>query len=361
MSSLGKPRRRGLLGPASQVSTVAPRISLEKAIDEFLSDTLRRGSTDLYVKDLALWIRDGLRRPRSRNWKPLAKFMGDVDLVDLTKERAKAWLDHVKPLTTANNFIVASKYLKRFLMAQVQEGNLDALPLQVRPPRIATPEIQVFSQKEMERLRDVTFRENVRDWAIFMLLADTGIRATELCQLKVSDFRFERAELHVIGKGEGKKIRIIPLDASLAPLKKYLAARGAAVDQTPYFFLSFTSGHSPVYAGGRLKKARVTSAHLPLSPEPLTRRGLHCLVTKWGTLAKLTEARCSPHTFRHYFAVSYLRNGGDVLTLQKILGHSVLAMTQKYVHFAQADIKRVHRTASPANDLLPGRLRRLSQ
>ena len=68
------------------------------------------------------------------------------------------------------------------------------------------------------------------------------------------------------------------------------------------------------------------------------------------------EVRCSPHILRHTFARSFLANGGDVFSLQRILGHSPasLAVTQRYVELLDEDLREVHRRASPM-DLLRGR------
>jgi integrase/recombinase XerD len=71
----------------------------------------------------------------------------------------------------------------------------------------------------------------------------------------------------------------------------------------------------------------------------------------YGKLAGLTGIRCSPHTLRHTFAINFLRNDGDIFSLQKILGHSSLEMTRRYCELADVDMRRAHAIASPVDNL----------
>lgn len=94
---------------------------------------------------------------------------------------------------------------------------------------------------------------------------------------------------------------------------------------------------APLFLSGRGKRAG----------DGLTRNGLMQLIRRIGRAARAAGARCSPHTFRHTFAIEFLRAGGNVFTLQQMLGHTHLAMTNRYVAIAQADIQNQHRQFSP--------------
>jgi integrase/recombinase XerD len=72
-------------------------------------------------------------------------------------------------------------------------------------------------------------------------------------------------------------------------------------------------------------------------------------VQECGELAKVEGVRCSPHTLRHTFAVSFLRRGGNLLELQRLMSHSDLDVLQRYVALAESDLAQAHRMASPAD------------
>jgi site-specific recombinase XerD len=86
----------------------------------------------------------------------------------------------------------------------------------------------------------------------------------------------------------------------------------------------------------------------------LSARGIQLAIARLGRRAAV-GTRCSPHTFRHTFARGYLVNGGDVFSLQQILGHATLDMVRRYVSLSEADLVARHRTASPADRLVGAR------
>ena len=225
--------------------------------------------------------------------------------------------------------------------------------MRIDQPKRLKAEVKVFTEDEMLRLRDVVAKETQRDWAIFMLLNDTGPRTNEMCSLRFDDIRWNRRELIMRPTvAKNKAFRVIPLHASLPALRRYRDIRGDDTSSCDRFLAYYST---PVVARG--DKRRLLERH-EFCSSGLTRNGLFFLIQKWRKLARLTEARCSPHTFRHYFATQYLRQGGNILSLQRMLGHSRLDVTERYLRDAQADVKTDHALFSPASNLERFRSRR---
>jgi site-specific recombinase XerD len=88
---------------------------------------------------------------------------------------------------------------------------------------------------------------------------------------------------------------------------------------------------------------------LSVAGTPISQESVEKLVQRLRRRADIP--RLYPHLFRHSFAVGYLINGGDVFTLQKILGHTTLEMTRRYVTLASGDVKEKHRLYSPIDNL----------
>ncbi len=162
----------------------------------------------------------------------------------------------------------------------------------------------------------------VRDKAILLTLLDTGLRASELCALTVGDVDLTSGEVRV-RRGKGGRGRLVYLGAAARrAVWRSLLERGRPTGEVPLF----------VGRDGRS----------PLTPDALLR-----LLKRLGERAGVADVH--PHRLRHTFATEFLRNGGDVLTLQRLLGHRSLAMVQRYAEVVAADLQRAHAKASPAD------------
>jgi site-specific recombinase XerD len=161
-----------------------------------------------------------------------------------------------------------------------------------------------------------------RNRAIIYLLLDTGMRASELCSARIHHVDFKNRRITVFGKLS--KERYLPFCARTGQaLWKYLAAARRNASTHEYLFTTF---HDTEFNRDRLLKL------------------LHDI----GKRAEIENVH--PHRFRHTFAITYLRNGGDPWSLQMMLGHSTMDMVRRYLAIAQADLDRVHRTASPVDN-----------
>jgi len=172
-----------------------------------------------------------------------------------------------------------------------------------------------------KRLCDNKRPTALRDRAIVILLLDTGIRASELCDLTLADADLTNHRIVVIGKG--RKQRHIPISPRTEQaIWRYLTTRD---DKKPTASLFTTS-----------------------TGRALNRFNLWRLLKLAGERAGVDGAH--PHRFRHTFAITFLRNGGNVFALQRILGHESLSMVNKYLAIAQTDLEQAHIDASPVTN-----------
>ncbi len=241
------------------------------------------------------------------------------------------YLDH--PLTkeksgglTPGTISAYVRSLKAFSSWLYDEGYTKAdLFSRLKRPSLPEPVIEVLSNAEITRMVESINPDcflGARMYAMVLLLLDTGIRATELTTLTVENTSFEESHIKVLGKG--RKERIVPFanGTKKAMLRYYTTFRPES--SRPEFFLS-------------------------VDGQPLTYSGLKQIIDRLGERSGIPRLR--PHLFRHSFAVHYLLAGGDLITLQRILGHTTLQVTQMYLHLVDSDIKIQHSRFSPVDCL----------
>lgn len=161
----------------------------------------------------------------------------------------------------------------------------------------------------------------LRDRAIVLVLLDAGLRASELCALTVGDVDLATGRV-LVRCGKGGKGRVVYLGKmARRAVWKHLAGRRQPKPDEPLF---------------------LTREGRALTPDRLVK-----LFANLGRRAGV--ANLHPHRLRHTFATEFLRNGGNLLGLQRLLGHSSLEMVRRYAAIAEADLAKAHETGSPAD------------
>jgi site-specific recombinase XerD len=164
-----------------------------------------------------------------------------------------------------------------------------------------------------------------RNYTILMLLLDTGLRCSEMINADLDNANVEGGYLKVMGKG-GKE-RIVPFGVIVqkAILRYLLHFRPEPFNPT------------------------IRNLFLTLDGRPLTKNAVTLVFQRIA--ARSSVKRLHPHLCRHTFATNYLINGGDVFSLQQILGHTTLEMVRRYVTLASAHVTIQHRKFSPMDRL----------
>lgn len=220
-------------------------------------------------------------------------------------------------------------HLKAWMNWLVSEEEISASPMRRIPNPIARDDqVEPFTSEQIHALLHAARRGTNprRDVALLLFLLDTGARSGEMVGIKVGDIEFLNRRVRVLGKGN--KERTLSFQGRTArALMDYLRERAKRPED-----LAFRGIRGP-----------------------LTQSGVRQIVAGLGEQAGIRK--CHPHKLRHTFAIEFLRSGGNVFTLQQILGHTHLQMTQRYVAIAQADVEVQHRKHSPVERLLgrPGR------
>jgi len=216
--------------------------------------------------------------------------------------------------------------LKSFFKFLMRKGVVKKSPLsKVLAPKISK-RLPVFVEKAgIERLlTDIEFSddfEGKRDKMILDLFYNTGMRRSELNNLRETDIDSYNSQIKVLGKGN--KERIIPIQPQLrVALKEYIEVKNQSI-ATPSVYLF-------VNREGKL-----------LNPS-----NIYQIVKKYLNLITTIDKK-SPHVLRHTFATHLMNNGADINAVKELLGHASLAATQVYTHNTIDKLKNIYKQAHP--------------
>ena len=291
-------------------------------LDEFsdalwLEDGLSRNTLDSYRNDLQLFS-EWLRKRNQGN--SVLTDATHSDLLDFLASRVSA---KMKASTTSRELYS----LKRFYRFLLRQGKITTDPsLNIDTPKLQRSLPDSLTETEVELLLsapDLKHPLGLRDRAMLEVLYASGLRVSELINLRYSQVSMDMGVLRVMGKG--RKERLAPLgEESLEWLSRY------------------TKEARPALLSGIV----TDTIFVTTRGAAMTRQAFWYLIKRYAQLVG-NDKPLSPHTLRHAFATHLLNHGADLRVVQLLLGHADISTTQIYTHIARERLKQLHTKHHP--------------
>ncbi|MCR8980121.1 tyrosine-type recombinase/integrase [Brevibacillus laterosporus] len=311
------------------ISRPLERVSLDEALQKVLNSAAAESYRPRTLKDYRKvwgWVFGTLNEELDAG----IRFVDEVTL-DHFRSYVRHCLDRGLAAGTVN---VRVRALKAMFNRLVREGAITENPTtHLQKLRDDEKVLRVFGTSEIKRLLSYidkgTFA-GFRDYCAILLAYDSGLRSCEINSLELNDVDFDNHVILLPGaKNKNRKTRAVPISPSMAKLLKQLVA------ETREFF------------GSGVRLVFVNNNGNSMSDSRLRSR-MH----EYGKRSGLNETfRVSPHTLRHSFATNFLLNGGNIVTLSKILGHADVSTTKRYLNLSHDDITHAHSKYTPLNEI----------
>lgn len=251
------------------------------------------------------------------------KSMLEVDGGQLSDFLASRYEDGIGNRSSAR--ILSS--LRRFYGYYIRENSIEIDPTAlIASPHIGQPLPGSLSEQDVELLLaapEVTNALGFRDRTMLEMLYATGLRVSELVNLKFDQISFRQGVVRIIGKGD--KERLVPVgEEAMSWLESYMSQARKTIlheRQCDYLFVTNRGGS-------------------------MTRQAFWHIIKRHAKKAGISK-ELSPHTLRHAFATHLLNHGADLRVVQLLLGHSDLSTTQIYTHIARERLKELHSKYHP--------------
>lgn len=275
-------------------------------------------------------------------FKRFAQYLGTRSIQEITARDINKFLNetqdryHLGNKSLANVWTALSSF---WTWAEVELEIKHPMRGIIKLPTFRSPPIEPYTEAEVLAMLEATKRSSSwkarngsivssrrptarRDYTIIVVLLDTGIRSSELCDLQLRDYEKQTGRLD-IRHGKGNKRRVVYLgETARKHMWRYMLEREGIKANDPLF--------------------------VTRSGKPLERDELLNMIT--ATARRAGVNRANVHKFRHTFAVNFLRNGGNVLHLQQLLGHESIETLKIYVRLAEIDLAKAQQIASPADN-----------
>ena len=298
---------------------------IDDVYKEYIYEITTRNYTDRTIK--------GYKNNLNKFFAYCENEYGLVEIEEVTHIHIKQYLNLLKSKGLSESYInTILKNIRSFYAYCYEEEYCLNVAKKVSFLKEKTVLINTFTDAEVRKMLNVYKMDtyiNARNKCILSILIDTGIRCSELCNIKNIDVK--ETVIYIFGKG--RKERIISISHYLKKIMiKYERIRGNYLkdNQLHYdnYFLSYRN-------------------------RPLTVEAIERIIKIAGQKANIrNEIRCSPHTCRHYYAQSQLKNGLDIYSLSRILGHETVDITKRYLQSLKDEqIVEISANTSPLMNL----------
>ena len=283
----------------------------------------------------ALWLEDGLAKATLDSYRSdlgrLALWLAEHQyeaLLDARESTLTGFIAHLARNTRATSQARYLATLRRFYRWQVGRGRLVADPtLKLANPSLPSRLPKVMSEKQVEALLDAPDLDTplgLRDRAMLETIYATGLRVSELVNLKLHEVALNDGVLRALGKGS--KERLVPLgQLAIDWIQRYL-----------------DEARPEILNGQQTDDLFVTARGAAM-----TRQAFWQLIKRYALRAGIDPAKLSPHVLRHAFATHLLNHGADLRVVQLLLGHADISTTQIYTHVARERLKSLHAVHHP--------------
>lgn len=271
----------------------------------------------------------------------IVEYLGNPEVENITLSDLRSYLISLSEKGLAESSRqVHWKVIKAFFSWAENELEIKRPDTRLKMPTVPAPDIEPFTEEEVRRLLKAcetssevntplkfpyTMRRStaMRDKLLILLLLDTGMRISELCRVKLSDINIEDGTIGVRSHETGKKSRSRTVRFGVRTKKILWRILNSKENDDDLLFVSTKNN-------------------------PFNRFTAKSVLARIGKRANVKKA-CA-HRFRHTFAIQYLRNGGDIYTLQSLLGHKSLSTVRLYLKISEIDISEAHRRFGPVDN-----------
>lgn len=297
---------------------------IKKLITEFLEHLeIEKGCSPLTIRNYDFYLQRFIKQSKIDSPEEITKEL--VRQFRLWLSRLKNYhQDNLSPATQNYHLIAIRCFLKYLAVKDV----LSLAPEKIELAKTGERQISFLEGDDLEKLLDAPLQVKqkeiitYRDKAILELLFSTGLRVSELTNLKRENINLDKTEFSVRGKGQKWRLVFLSNQAK-SWLKKYLEQR---TDIDPALFIRYD----------RAIKNNQESKSMAIAPRSVQR-----LVQKYAKVAGLTK-KISVHTLRHSFATDLLSNGANLRAVQELLGHRNITTTQIYTHVTNEHLKEIY-------------------